>query len=76
MEALDLILIVVWAGWLGLIALAVALCAVGSRADERGQGAIEGSIREPVSAAALGAPRRGGRFERAPRARTGAASLS
>lgn len=76
MEAFDLILIVVSAGWLVLIALAIALCAVSSRADEHGHGPIQVSIRDAGSTAAQPAPRSGGRFERTPAARTEAVSAS
>jgi hypothetical protein len=70
MDGLDLVLMVIWAGWLALIALALALCAVSSRADERV------SVREPVSATALGAPRRSARFTRTPASSPGAARVS
>jgi hypothetical protein len=76
MEAFDLILIVIWVGWLVLIALAVALCAVSSRADEHSHGPIQVSIREAGSTAAQRGPRSGGRFERAHTGRTEGATVS
>jgi hypothetical protein len=68
MEELGVVLIVSFA-WCAVCALAIAFCAVSSRADERGHGPVFVWVRGAGSQAAGEAPRRTGRFKRSTSAR-------
>jgi hypothetical protein len=70
MEEIGVVLIVSVA-WGALCALAIAFCAVSSRADELGHGPVFVWVRSTGLEAADETPRRTGRFTRAPRARAG-----
>jgi hypothetical protein len=70
MEELGVVLIVTIA-WCAVCALAIAFCAVSSRADERGHGPIFVWVRGAEFQTAGEAPRRTGRFKRSTRVRAG-----
>jgi hypothetical protein len=68
MEELGVVLIVSGA-WCAVCAIAIAFCAVSSRADERGHGPVFVWVRSTGFQATAEAPRRTGRFRRASRVR-------
>ncbi|MDX6669398.1 MAG: hypothetical protein QOK04_2778 [Solirubrobacteraceae bacterium] len=75
MEGLGVVLIVSVA-WSAVCALAIAFCAVSSRADERGHGQVLVWVRSKGLQAAVETPRRTGRFTRASRAHARAPASS